>query len=268
MSPRPRLGQNFLVDTSVAEGIVDLAAVDGAQVVEIGPGRAALTDMLATRAAGLHLIEIDEVLAQFLRDRYAERPHVEVICADVMTWDWSMKTEERVKVVSNLPYESGTAVVFQLLDNRDRIAEATLMLQKEVSQRIAASPGCKAWGRLGVMSQMFADVSAAMIVPPTAFSPRPKVESQVFQMRFLEEARFEIGSREVLEAVLAKAFSNRRKMLRNNLGGFLRGRLGEGQDQAVFDAASIDPTLRPEAIDLEGWARISFQVWRRMSAKT
>lgn len=266
MSRRPRLGQNFLVDHGVAQAIVDLAAVDGAAVIEIGPGRGALTDLLLARAARLDLVEIDAELAGALGKRYAERAKVRVHCVDALTWDWNLEPGpdvEKFKVVSNLPYESGTALVLDLLDRSAIVADATLMLQKEVTARITACSGTKAWGRLGVMVQMYADVAEALHVSPSAFSPRPKVDSQVFQMSLLAGPRFDVGSRAELERILAAAFSGRRKMLRNNLGGYLRGRLGPGQDEEVFAAAAITPTDRPEAVDLAGWARLSREVFLR-----
>jgi len=254
-----RWGQNFLVDRRVAKAIVEWAEIDGARVLEIGPGRGALTELLAERCAYLSLVEIDGELAEALRQRYAQRPAVEVIEGDVLEVDLSTSIEAPVRVVSNLPYESATAIVIRLLECSLAIESMVLMLQREVCRRILARAGDREYGRLALLVGLHADVEAGRVVKPGSFRPAPKVESQLLRIRPLPALRFDVGSMGVFRDLVRAAFGGRRKIVRNTLGPWLQDRIGP-RARRWIEQAGIDPAARPETIELEAFARLSREV--------
>jgi len=254
---RVRWGQCFLVDRDAALRIVEWAAVDGLAVVEIGPGRGALTGLLRQRASSLTLIEIDPELAASLRTQYRDDAHVTVIEGDALRVDWIAGVAPGFTVVANLPYESGTAIVASLLERRHLVRELVVMLQKEVVARLGASPGSKVYGGLSVIVQMFADVERGVVVAPRSFRPRPRVESQMVRLRPLAAPRFELGDEAEFAPVVHAAFGQRRKMLRNNLGRHVDSRFGAGACERVLAAASIAGDIRPEQLSLAQFAALT-----------
>ncbi|RMF23217.1 MAG: ribosomal RNA small subunit methyltransferase A [Deltaproteobacteria bacterium] len=254
---RPRWGQNFLVDQSVAGAIVDWAAVDGRDVIEIGPGRGALTELLAERAGRLVLVEIDPQLCEALTERFRDERRVKVVCGDAREIDLCALVEPRAVVVANLPYESGTAIVMRLLEHYRLFSHLVVMLQREVCERMAAPPGSPARSALSVHVELVADVELGRRVPPGCFRPAPKVESRIAKIRLLERPRAPIGRREVFDEVVRQAFSGRRKMVRNTLGRYLAARCGVEQAAALLESAGIDPRQRPATIPLRGFAALS-----------
>ena len=224
---RKRFGQHFLTDAGVIDDIV--AAIDpkpGDALVEIGPGLGAMTDPLAARCTRLTVIELDRDLAARLR----RRPELDVVESDVLRVDFGALAQQlgaKLRVVGNLPYNISTPILFHLLDAVEHIADQHFMLQKEVVQRMAAGPGGKEYGRLSVMLQWRYDIESVLDVPPEAFEPPPRVDSAVVRMQPLPEVpRLDAG---LLEELVAVAFSQRRKLLRNTLGRWLeqRGFAGE-----------------------------------------
>jgi 16S rRNA (adenine1518-N6/adenine1519-N6)-dimethyltransferase len=219
---RKRFGQHFLADSAVIDAIV--AAIDprpGQALVEIGPGLGAMTGPLLERCERLTVIELDRDLAAKLR----RDSRLEVIEADVLTVDFAAIAEragQKLRVVGNLPYNISTPILFHLLAVADRVADQTFMLQKEVVERMAASPGGKDYGRLSVMLQWRYDIESLLDVPPEAFEPPPRVDSAVVRMQPLP------GTSEVDAALLGElvtvAFSQRRKLLRHTLGRWLASR--------------------------------------------
>jgi len=215
---QPRWGQHFLIDPNVARAIVEWADVSGRDVVEIGPGRGALTGLLAERVRSLTLIEIDPLLAADLRCVYAGAAHVRVLETDVLGVNLSEVAPTPFHVVANLPYESGTAIVRRLVELGTSVTQAVVMLQREVCQRMTAAPGSKLYGVLSVHMKLDAEVSAGRIIGPSSFKPRPRVESQLLRIRPLAEPLWPHGSRAHFAEIVRVAFSERRKMLRNTLG--------------------------------------------------
>jgi 16S rRNA (adenine1518-N6/adenine1519-N6)-dimethyltransferase len=254
---RVRWGQCFLVDRDAALRIVEWAGIEGRSVVEIGPGRGALTALLRERASSLTLVEIDPELASWQRELHASDANVAVIQGDALRVDWISQVAPGFSVVANLPYESGTAIVALLLERRDAVREIVVMLQKEVVARLAAAPGSKVYGAMSVLVQMSADVERGVVVAPRSFRPRPKVESQMVRIRPLAAPRFELGDESELEPVVHAAFGQRRKMLRNNLGRYVEGRFGPDALERVLAAASIPGDVRPEALGLEEFAALT-----------
>jgi 16S rRNA (adenine1518-N6/adenine1519-N6)-dimethyltransferase len=256
-STRARWGQNFLVDRNICEQIVSWAHVDDTDVVEIGPGKGALTELLAERARRLTLVEIDPRLAAHWRERFADDGRVTVYHADALDVDLAELMPGPTRVVSNLPYETGIAIVRRLLSEPWRVSAAVVMLQKEVCGRLLAGPGGKAYGILAIHTQLVADVEAGRIVRATCFRPQPKVSSQLVRIVPLPAPRFEVGSMRVFEQLVAAAFTQRRKMVRNSLGKWIDERLGQGRGGELLDAVGVHPERRPETVDLETFANLS-----------
>jgi 16S rRNA (adenine1518-N6/adenine1519-N6)-dimethyltransferase len=254
---RKRWGQHFLCDPGVARRIVATADVgQDTSVLEIGPGLGALSDELAERAGRLRLLEIDRGLAARLRARYAGRSHVEVIEGDVLELPLAdLIPEPQATVVSNLPYNISTPVVFRLRDLRARFPRAVLMLQREVATRLVARPGSADYGVTSVLVQAVADVRLAFVVSRRSFFPPPQVDSAVIDLRWSTGLRVDVRDAGTLEALVRAAFGQRRKMLRNALAEFFAAR---GADAATaFARAGVAPTARAETLDLPAFARLA-----------
>ncbi|PKL95766.1 MAG: 16S rRNA (adenine(1518)-N(6)/adenine(1519)-N(6))-dimethyltransferase [Gammaproteobacteria bacterium HGW-Gammaproteobacteria-8] len=248
---RKRFGQNFLVDESVIDRIVaSIAPRRDDRMVEIGPGLGALTRPLLARLERLDVVELDRDLAGSLPRRLGEPPGLVVHQADALTFDFeSLDAGAGVRVIGNLPYNISTPLLFHLLDQSDAIVDMHFMLQKEVVDRLTASPGSKAWGRLGVMTAARATATLLFLVPPEAFQPAPKVESAIVR---IVPKRLDPDQRALLpalEAVTRAAFAQRRKTLRNNFKGLVEA----GQ----LDALGIDPGARAETLSLAEFKRLA-----------
>ena len=260
LRPRKRWGQHFLCDPAVAQRIVDAAALGPDSVVlEIGPGLGALTDQLAARAARLYLVEIDRGLTARLAARYAERPHVRVLQGDVLTLPLDeLVAEPSVTVVANLPYNISTPVVFRLLELRERFPRAVLMLQREVAVRLASPPGRATYGVTSVLVQAFAEVQLRFAVSRRSFFPRPQIDSTVVELAWTAAPRVEIGDVRLFTSVVRAAFGQRRKMLRNALGGLMTGKgISADAGRALYTRAGIDPAARAEQLDLAAFGRLA-----------
>jgi len=227
---RKRFGQHFLTDTHIIESIVDaIAPVAGQPVVEIGPGLAALTQPLVERLGHLHVIELDRDLASRLR----EHPQLSVIESDVLRVDFTQLAQsletDKLRVVGNLPYNISSPILFHLLNHVQAVQDQHFMLQKEVIDRMVASPCTSDYGRLSVMLQWRYEMEDVLFVPPESFDPPPRVDSAVVRMVPLQnppELDFKL-----LETMVQVAFSQRRKLLRHTLGRWLE----ERQFAGAFD---------------------------------
>ena len=249
--PTKSRGQNFLVDRRVAARIVDAAGVEGAVVLEIGPGAGALSGLLAARARRLVLVEIDAVLAAGLRERFAGAAHVEILEADALRVDLDVLDlgERRAIVVSNLPYSVGSQIFVRLLDEHRRFARLVLMLQREVAERLVAAPGTREYGPLAVWTTLRSDARLLFRVAPGAFVPRPRVESAVVRLDLLAAPRVEVRDEARLRTVVRAAFGQRRKTLRRALAN----RVAPG----AFERAGIDAGRRGETLTLAEFARLA-----------
>lgn len=216
---RKRFGQHFLVDESIIDGIVRaIGPRPGQALVEIGPGLGALTQPLLERAGVLTVIELDRDLAARLR----QRPGLTVIESDVLKVDFAAVADaagQPLRLVGNLPYNISSPILFHLLPFAQRVQDQHFMLQKEVVERMAAPPGSKTYGRLSVMLQWRYRIDEVLDVPPEAFDPPPRVDSAVVRMVPLQADPSVDVAR--LETLVAVAFSQRRKVLRNTLGRWL-----------------------------------------------
>jgi 16S rRNA (adenine1518-N6/adenine1519-N6)-dimethyltransferase len=243
MQVRKRFGQHFLHDPGVIRRIVEsVAPTAGERIVEVGPGRGALTWSLLAVAGQLDAIEIDRDLAHKLmcdpRADGALRVHVE----NVLDTDFIGLRGDGgpLRIVGNLPYNISTPLLFRLLTQRSAIADMHFMLQKEVVDRMIAQPSSKEYGRLTVMLAAVAEVDGLFDVGPGAFQPRPKVWSAIVRLRPSQAPRFEIGREGALRTLVTAAFSHRRKTLRNSLKGLLTPQ--------EIESCGIDPQLRPETL--------------------
>jgi 16S rRNA (adenine1518-N6/adenine1519-N6)-dimethyltransferase len=247
--PRKRFGQHFLTSSEIIDQIVAAVAPrEGETIVEIGPGQAAITAPLAKLASELHAIEFDRDLAAALQIQYADNDHVIIHEADALKFDFSSLGTD-LRIVGNLPYNISTPLLFHLLEYKSCIADAHFMLQKEVVDRMCASPGNKSYGRLTVMLGCQMEVVPLFDVPPSAFSPPPKVTSSIIRMRPIPAPGVEILDKDLLATIVRSAFSRRRKTLRNALQGVV-----EVSDMA---AVGIDPGLRPEQLPIAAWLALA-----------
>lgn len=251
MRARKRFGQHFLHDPAVVARIVAaLNPQPGETIVEIGPGRGALTLPLLDRAHRLHAIELDRDLAARLPALAAGRGELAIHQANVLDFDFSSLAHAgRLRLVGNLPYNISTPLLFRVIDQSDAITDAVFMLQKEVAERIVAEPGGKDYGRLSVMIQWRMRVEHLFDVGPGAFQPPPKVQSSVIRMTPRPAAEILPVDRERLSRVVQTAFAQRRKTLRNSLRAVV--------DDNAFARAGIDPSRRAETLSLEEFATLA-----------
>lgn len=247
---RKRFGQNFLQDAHWIERIAKaIQAKPGDNIVEIGPGQAALTRYLVADSGQMRAVEIDRDLAAWLRTQF-NPDQLELIEADALTIDWSSLGQERpLRVVGNLPYNISSPLLFKLLEAADYVQDQHFMLQREVVDRMVAAPGSKTYGRLSVMLQWRYRMTKLFDVPPGAFNPPPKVVSSV--VRMIPKAKEDVPNVNftLFSSVVANAFGQRRKTLRNALSLLLT--------EADIQAADVNPQARAETLDLDAFIRLT-----------
>lgn len=263
------LGQNFLVDASLAEELARRAgASEGDFVIEVGTGLGVLTRALASRVARVRTVEIDSGLVRALRAEALLPENVELVHADARELPWRAWIEEAagrpVRVIANLPYSVATPLLRQLLDLRDGLADWSVMIQREVAERLVARTGERAYGSLTVLHRLAADVDTLAMLAPERFFPRPKVESSF--VRVWPRAGSPLAEGELLrvERVARAAFTQRRKRVTNGLAR-LAERSWPDDDkparrarlEAALGEAGIDPGLRPERIEPEAWLALA-----------
>ena len=246
---RKRFGQNFLHDRHVIDRIVD--AIDptpGQSIVEIGPGQAALTRELVGRAGHITAVEIDRDLAAWLQEQFTPE-HLTLVEADALKLDWSSLATRPLRVVGNLPYNISSPLLFRLVEFADRVIDQHFMLQKEVVDRIVAPPGSKTYGRLSVMLQVRYRMTKLFDVPRGAFNPPPKVTSSNVRMVPRPAAELPAIDFDVFGRVVATAFNQRRKILRNALR--------DVASEEAFRTAGVDPLARAEVLAVDDFVRLA-----------
>lgn len=258
---RKRFGQNFLTDRDVIEKIAAaISAGQGELVIEIGPGRAALTDALLQSGADVLAIEIDRDLAGDLDIRYATNPKFTIHCADALKVEFSELAQGRpYRLVGNLPYNISTPLIFHILGQLPLPADMYFMLQKEVVTRMAAGPGSKDFGRLSLMVQNLCEVHALFNIGPESFDPSPRVESSLVRLTPRPQPQSGKEMADELDRIVRKAFMLRRKTLRNSLSGLLT------PDQ--IEAAGIDPSIRAEQLQMSEFLALARQLQSAESLK-
>jgi 16S rRNA (adenine1518-N6/adenine1519-N6)-dimethyltransferase len=247
---RKRFGQNFLTDDHILNNIIDaIAPRKGEVMVEIGPGLAAMTALLLKSLDHMHVVELDRDLVARLEKAYP-RERLTVHAGDALKFDFGsipVPAGQKLRVVGNLPYNISSPLLFHLAQYAQAVEDQHFMLQKEVVERMVAEPGSKAYGRLSVMLQWLYDMELLFVVPPTAFDPPPQVDSAIVRMIPRAQPLAVDGAR--LEAVVQKAFSQRRKVIRNCVAGMFT--------EAQLVEAGIDPGTRPETVSLEQYVALA-----------
>ena len=249
---RRRLGQNFLIDPSVAERIAALLKAEPSRVLEIGPGRGALTEPLLERFDRVLALELDKNLVPTLVDRFGSSG-LEILHADALSEDLDLVLDGVVpwQVASNLPYSVGTAILRRLLPRHDLFDRLVVMLQREVAHRVVATPGGKGHGLLALERAAHADARLVFDVHPRSFRPRPKIMSSVVVLD-LKPPRYDGDALLRGLALAARALTLPRKMLSNSLG--------REMDSGQFERAGLEPTMRPGTVTLDGWIRLADEV--------
>lgn len=257
--PRKRFGQNFLQDASVLEAIVRaINPQKGERIIEIGPGRGALTRELLSCTPSIEAIELDRDLCAYLKTVFKPE-QLHIFEQDVLTFDFAAhaalnQDQPRLRLVGNLPYNLSSALLLKWVETPQCIQDIHIMLQKEVIERLAASPSTPAYSKLSIAVQTVFEVEPLFEVPPESFFPVPAVDSMVARLlphRPADQQRFACN-RSVLEAVLQMAFGQRRKMLSNSLKA-----LPVALD---WDSWGIDPQRRPESVEVEDWVKLARQL--------
>ncbi|HWP44917.1 MAG TPA: 16S rRNA (adenine(1518)-N(6)/adenine(1519)-N(6))-dimethyltransferase RsmA [Blastocatellia bacterium] len=270
IKPKKHLGQNFLVDGRIIRRIVDAVSPRPEDaIVEIGPGEGSLTVPLVERAGLVVALEIDRRLVEHLRERI-QKENFLLIEADALQIDWSdllgqaveslkrlrPQTDPHVRVVANLPYYISTPVIEKLIKAGRPIEDMTLMLQKEVVERITSRPGSKEYGYLSVLVHLYSKATRLFDVPPSAFRPAPKVWSSIVRLEVRRRPAIDVDDEERFLAVVRAAFAQRRKTVANNLKAAAGALAIDREIEAVFDRAGIDPRRRTETLSLDEFAEL------------
>lgn len=263
VTPKKSLGQNFLVDRNIARKIVEAIAPEpGEPIVEIGPGEGALTSLLLEAGATVVAVEIDPEAADAVRRRFAgtgdalriiEQDVLKTSLPEIIREETGLAEGEAIRVVGNIPYYITSPILFHLFDQRKSVREATLMMQKEVAERLVAVPRTKEYGILAVITQSLSSPKRLLTVPPGCFHPRPKVTSAVVRLRFEDRVEIE-GIEEIHRRLVREAFGKRRKTLNNALGGLIP----DGSERAeLFERSGIGPGQRAEELTPDEFAHLA-----------
>lgn len=263
------LGQNFLTDKNIIDRIIGSAEIGPDDlVIEIGPGIGVITREAAETARKVIAVEIDKNLIPILKETLSDVDNVEIVNQDILKTDVNQLIANQgdsisgVKIIGNLPYYITTPIIMKLLEDGVMADSITVMMQKEVADRIKASPGTKAYGALSVTVQYYCTVEGVVNVPKEVFVPQPKVDSTVLRLSIREEAPVKLSDREIFFRCVKAGFGQRRKTLLNSLMG-IEGITKEGVKEAL-DAAGIDSARRAETLDLEEFAKLSNEVYLRL----
>jgi 16S rRNA (adenine1518-N6/adenine1519-N6)-dimethyltransferase len=262
--PSKRLGQNFLVDRNVVERIIkSLSPRPDETIIEIGPGRGALTERLLEPAGRVVAIEFDRALGPALAAKFAGRANFKLVQGDALQTDFGAEIlpATKARVVANLPYNISTAILQRLIDHRHCITEMVLMLQREVVDRIIAKAGSTERGYLSVMVEGYCEAENLFDVPPGAFRPAPKVWSSVVRLNLQPKIRAEVQDEELLWLVVSAGFAQRRKTILNNLRHApepLQAKVKQhGGASIVLCVAGVELQRRAETLGLDEWAKIA-----------
>jgi 16S rRNA (adenine1518-N6/adenine1519-N6)-dimethyltransferase len=258
------LGQNFLIDQNILSKIVGAADLDTTKgALEIGPGIGALTEKLADAAGQVVAVEIDQRLLPILGEVLEPYPHVSVIHGDVLKLDLKSVFQEKfanvsqVSVVANLPYYVTTPILMKLLEERLPLENIVVMIQKEVAERMAASPGGKEYGSLSIAVQYFSEPELVCTVPHTVFIPQPNVDSAVIRLKVRQERPVEVKDEAFFFEVVQASFSQRRKTISNNLKSRFFPKGDRQELERLLELADIEPVRRAETLSIEEFARLA-----------
>lgn len=258
------LGQNFLIDSNVLENITKFAGLTDAHgAIEIGPGMGALTEQLALVADKVVAFEIDQRLESILEETLLDYDNVSIVFEDILKADVKkviethFQTDQPIKLIANLPYYVTTPIIMNLLMAHLPLESITVMIQKEVADRMAASPNSKAYGSLSIAVQYYTVAQVALIVPKTVFMPQPNVDSAVLHLAFREEPPVEVLDEPYFFDLVQASFGQRRKTLRNNFIRYFNEQYDKETIENGFKLADIDPGRRAESLNMEEFARLA-----------
>ena len=258
-----KFGQNFLIDTRVLDRIVEAAEITKEDcVLEIGPGIGTMTQYLAESAREVIAVEIDKMLIPILEDTLSEYENVTVINEDILKVDICRLVEEKnsgnpIKVVANLPYYITTPIIMGLFESRVPLKSITIMVQKEVADRMQVGPGTKDYGALSLAVQYYAKPEMVANVPANCFIPRPNVGSAVIRLMRYEKPPVEVQDEKKMFALIRASFNQRRKTLVNGLSNACELHLTKEQIMEALEIMELSPTIRGEALTLEQFAKLS-----------
>ena len=258
-----KFGQNFLIDTRILEEIIDAAQITKDDfVLEIGPGIGTMTQYLCESAREVVAVEIDKNLIPILADTLSAYDNVEVINDDILKVDIKTLAEERnqgkpIKVVANLPYYITTPIIMGLFESHVPIDSITIMVQKEVADRMQEGPGSKEYGALSLAVQYYANPKIVVNVPPSCFMPQPKVGSAVIRLVRHEQPPVDVENEKLMFQLIRASFNQRRKTLANGLNNFPELRLAKETIQKCIEELGVPVTVRGEALSLEQFAKLS-----------
>ncbi|MGG7179086.1 16S rRNA (adenine(1518)-N(6)/adenine(1519)-N(6))-dimethyltransferase RsmA [Clostridium paraputrificum] len=255
------LGQNFLVDHSVINDIVEGAEVDENDlVIEIGPGVGSLTALILKKAKKVVAIELDKDLIPILETELGEHQNFFLIHKDALKVDFNeiIGDEKSVKLVANLPYYVTTPIIAKLLKDRYNFKSLTIMIQKEVADRIDAKPNCKEYGSLSLLVQYFCNTKIIRNAPPSCFMPRPKVDSIVIRLDRLEEPRVQVKDEKLMFEIIRNSFNMRRKTLWNCVK-FLG--MPKEKIEEAFERSGVDQKRRGETLSLQEFASLTNEIF-------
>lgn len=258
------LGQNFIIDVNILKNIIEAAGVDKeTAVIEIGPGMGALTEQLAIHGDKVVAFEIDQRLVPILKETLGDYANISIVYQDILKADISTLADEyfnkqqTIKVVANLPYYVTTPILMKLLMDRLPIASITVMIQKEVAERMAAVPNTKSYGSLSIAVQYFTEASVALHVPKTVFMPQPNVDSAVLHLKIREKPLVTVTDEGFFFDMVQACFAQRRKTLRNNLIRHYANDYTKEQIEKILQQAEIDGTRRGESLSIQEFARLA-----------
>ena len=264
-----RFGQNFLIDTHVLEKIVDEAGIDEDDcVLEIGPGIGTMTQYLCERAGRVIAVEIDKALIPILNDTLSSYSNVEIINEDILKVDITnlcnkYNNGRPIKVVANLPYYITTPIIMGLFESGCPLESITIMVQKEVADRMQVGPGTKDYGALSLAVQYYAKPEIVVNVPPSCFMPQPKVGSAVIRLTRHEKPPVEVQSEKLLFQVIRASFNQRRKTLANGLANYGAFSLTKEELAACIEELGVPANVRGEALTLSQFAELSNIIFKR-----
>ncbi len=256
---RKQFGQNFLIDSHVIDKIVAAAEINkDTEVLEIGPGIGTLTQYLAEAAGNVTAVEIDDKLIPILEKTLAGYDNVRIVHGDILKQDIPALFEgRRFKIVANLPYYITTPIIMSLLESGVPADSITVMIQKEVADRMKASPGSKDYGALSLAVQYYAEPYLAANVPPNCFMPRPNVGSAVIRLTRLEKPSVEVKDEKLMFKLIRAAFNQRRKTLANAVKNFEGLSYSREEVEKAITQIGLDTRVRGEALSLEEFARLA-----------
>ena len=258
-----KFGQNFLIDTHVLEKIIDAAGITKDDfVLEIGPGIGTMTQYLCENAREVAAVEIDNNLIPILKDTLKEYDNVEVIHEDILKVDIQELAQRKnqgrpIKVVANLPYYITTPIIMGLFESHVPIASITIMVQKEVAERMQAEPGTKEYGALSLAVQYYAKTYLAANVPPNCFMPRPNVGSAVIRLDCLNRVPIEVSDEKLMFRLIRASFNQRRKTLKNGLANSPELSFSKEEIKSALEAMELSPTIRGEKLSLAQFAALA-----------